>query len=332
LKSANAEIDHPLKERHLNEEESIDLIWKVLSASRRAVDPFSDDVSWYPNKRGGKVVVKSDMFVSGTDAPPGMTPEQMSAKAITGSVSDFAAKGVRPLYALTSIALPRANSTHSFILSLAKGMANACKIYGIKILGGDTNESETDVTINCSCFGFARRIVTRRGARAGDLIGVSGEFGLQRAGLDILLKGARAGPGFKRSAINSLMNPRARLSLGLGLAPYISSSTDSSDGLAISLYHLAEASNLNFELSRIPICNGVEEFAAQNGLKAEELALFGGEEYELVFTFNRKYERKLSKMGARIIGRVLSKVPKSSRPSVTFESRTVERRGWIHNA
>ena len=313
----------------LNEEEIINLLWKKIGTSKK-IDPFADDAAWIANSSKKFVVVKSDMLVAATDAPKQMTPSQMARKAVVSCVSDFAAKGVRPSFCIISLGFPGKKATRRYLLSMASGFKSAQKEYGLKIIGGDTNATSVDTVIDCTIFGLAERVVKRSSASPGDLIGVSGTFGHQAVGLLLLLGKARSkGRLFERKAVGSVLNPRAKLHLGLRASRFLSSATDSSDGLAISLFHLAESSNVNFVLDEIPTTLGVEKFASLNKLRPFDLALFGGEEFELVCTFNSRHERILSRMGIKAIGKVLSKPP-MGKSSVVYKGREIERRGWVN--
>ncbi|MCL5068236.1 MAG: hypothetical protein M1368_07780, partial [Thaumarchaeota archaeon] len=202
----------------------------------------------------------------------------------------------------------------------------------ILIIGGDTNSSTSGTVIDCSLSGFSDSVVKRRGAKHGDLIGVSGNFGLQSSGLALLLGRAKStDPSFRKRAEESVLNPNARLLLGLRISRYLSSCIDSSDGLALSLYHLAESSNVDMLLDSIPLAEGITEFASENALRTNDLALFGGEEYELVFTFDMRHAKALSREGIITIGRVVG-TKKESYPSVYYLGKRIARRGWIHNA
>jgi thiamine-monophosphate kinase len=332
----------------LNEEQVIEAIWKILSSlrtkrllplpqtHRKSADPFSDDVVWIKEDRKKIerfIVAKADMIVSSTDVPRQMSPRQISFKAVTSCVSDFAAKGVKPSFGIVSIALSRVSSTRGFVRGLARGLKNACLAYGICILGGDTNESRDETVIDFCLFGFADRIVRRDGARVGDLVAVSGPFGLQASGLKILVEGDStrlvSSNSFRRRAVASVLNPVARLEVGLEVSKYLTSSIDSSDGLALSLYQLAEASKVCFELDHIPIASGVEKFAKDNFLDPLDLALFGGEEYELVCTFNESQRKLMESKGFTVIGRV-SEGAVRKMPLVKYEDKVVPRKGWIH--
>jgi thiamine-monophosphate kinase len=322
----------------LNEEETINLIWRVLSHSKRSAqarrryDPFSDDVAWFDAKRYSHfVVAKTDMLVVKTDAPPQMTAFQIAFKAVTAAVSDFAAKGVRPSFCIVSIAIPKSLSISSYLIPLAKGFDFAARKYGLKIIAGDTNSTTDGLVIDVPLIGFASRIVKRDGARAGNLVGVSGLFGLQSSGLSLLLRKTRSkSPIFARKAKRSILQPQAKLKLGLSVSNYLTSSIDSSDGLALSLYYLAESSRVNISLDKVPIASGVARFASENNLEPKDLVFFGGEEYELVMTFDPKHEQILKRHGIVTIGKVLESDEKEE-PSVFLRSQKIERRGWLHN-
>lgn len=311
----------------LEEEEIVRLIWKSVRAPV-GHDPFNDDVAWVPSKSHRYLIEKADMLVAATDCPKQMTVPQIARKSVTSCMSDFAAKGVKPSYCILSIGLPAKLANRKFVTGLSKGFAEAQKKYGVDIIAGDMNATSKDVVIDCSLFGFCDKLVRRSGAKPGDMVGVSGTFGHQSAGLLLLLGNARSDdPKFSRRATNSVLEPVAKMELGVKIAPYLSSSIDSSDGLALSLYHLAESSQASIEVSRLPISDGVERFAGSNALIARNLVLFGGEEFEIVCTFDPKHRALLASYGILTIGTVLEK---SKKPVVYHDDKKVPRRGWLH--
>ena len=310
----------------LSEEKIINLLWKRFGFSSNGRDPFGDDVAWTGVKDEMFLVSKSDMFVSSSDAPTQMNARQMAMKSITACVSDMASKGVRPSYCMISLGLPRRLANASFVSGLGRGFASALKLYDVRVLGGDTGVS-SDVVINCAMYGFSNRIVRRSGAHLGDCVGVTGGFGLEPAGLLLLQgKAKSSNKSFSRRAIRSVLEPRARLSEGLRLAKYLSSSIDSSDGLAISLHYLAEASSVSIELDSIPFASGVREFSSENSIDPEALAFFGGEEYEIVCTFPESLSKVVESLDVSTIGRVV----KRKDSSLYYEKRKVKRKGWMH--
>ena len=236
--------------------------------------------------RTGRLVVKVDMLVEHTDVPKGMTYRQAARKAVAMCVSDFAAKGVRPDSFVASIGLKNGVSEEQ-VDALASGFRDAEGEWGVLLVGGDTNEAK-ELVIDCAMVGFAKRLVSRRGARPGDILVVTGPFGYPPAGLRILEGSAAATTEFGKKARASVLNPTPSLGVGMALAPFLTSAMDSSDGLARSLHTLAAESRVGFEVTKLPAARGVRGFAEANGLGAEELVLQGGEEYLVVGTVPKR--------------------------------------------
>ncbi|MDP8902430.1 MAG: thiamine-phosphate kinase, partial [Thermoproteota archaeon] len=223
------------------------------------------------------IVMKSDMLVASTDIPSGMEAWQAARKSIVSCVSDLAAKGVRPHAAVISLGIPDSYSMlRPYIEGLAEGFAIASKEFGVKIVGGDTNEA-AELVIDCSMIGFSTfKVPTRSGAKPGDYVIVSGPFGFAPAGLAILLQNAITVSSsnsssdsvtFRKHAVKSVLEPYPRQSFGLALARYFSSSIDSSDGLAVSLYELASQSEgVDIIIYNIPFVEGLDEFAQETAL------------------------------------------------------------------
>jgi thiamine-monophosphate kinase len=277
-------------------------------------------------------VVKVDMLVERTDVPPGMTYRQAARKAVAMCVSDFASKGVRPDSFLISLGLGKLAQEDA--RQLALGFADAEREWGIHLVGGDTNEAD-ELVIDCAMFGFAEKIVTRKGASRGDTLVVTGPFGYTASGLKILFSGAKADASFAKAAKQSVLNPKPDLGVGLALAQYLTSAMDSSDGLARSLHTLARESQVGFEVTSLPIGPGVKKFATANGLSAEKLVLEGGEEYVIVGTVKpsklASAAAAVRKAGGRLldIGRVTSKRGKVELSSGGSKG-PIEDEGWTH--
>src|SRR5262249_54333206 len=148
-----------------------------------------DDISLVRLGAKSRIALKCDMLVASTDVPPGMSPAQVARKSVVSCVSDFASKGVKPVAAMISLGLPR-DAEPNYIRGLAKGFAIASREFDVQIVGGDTNSTFGETVIDCSMVGIAKTIPARRGARPGDVVAVSGYFGLPPAGLRILMDGA----------------------------------------------------------------------------------------------------------------------------------------------
>jgi thiamine-monophosphate kinase len=280
------------------------------------------------------IVIKSDMLVASTDVPPGMEAWQVARKSIVSCISDLAAKGVRPHAAVISLGIPNSYSLRrSDIEGLAKGFAIASKEFGVKIVGGDTNEAG-ELVIDCTMIGFpVYKVPTRSGAKPGDYVIVSGAFGFAPAGLAILLqKAITPSSVFKKRAVKSVLEPHPRQSFGLVLARYSSASIDSSDGLAVSLYELASQSKgVDIIIYSIPAVQGLDKFARENSFDTDELVFHGGEEYEIVATIShtkiRQAQAAARKAGVslRVIGGV-----QSGSGNVFVREKLLENRGYMH--
>jgi len=317
----------------LDEYDIINLITKPFGKLPEGYTPIGDDVALVPGgKAGSGVVLKCDMLVARTDVPPGMSWKMASRKAVGMCVSDFAAKGVRPTVFMISVGLPK-GTEEAKVVELASGLLEASREWDVKLVGGDTTEAD-DLIIDCMMVGFAKKIVRRTGARPGEYVVTSGTFGQTTAGLRILIDGAKAEPGFRKDAIASAYLPEPRLRLGLAVSRYLSSSIDSSDGLAISLHTISEMSSVGIQLTELPYSKGLEEFASINSYSAEELALYGGEEYEIVGTVKkariREAKRKARSAGCelRVIGETVS--AGTLKGVALPDGRKARRDGWVH--
>ena len=320
----------------LGERRIIRLIWEYLDRMPELALDLGDDVSAVSVGGGRVAVLKTDMLVGETDVPPGMNLRQAARKAVVMNISDFAAKGVKPLAMLVSLGLPRSLSEDD-IRDIGAGLGDAAREYSTYIIGGDTNEA-SDLIISCSLLGFSSegRVVSRSGAKPGDIVAVTGEFGKTSAGLKILLEGLSAPREIEEKLKEAVFIPRARLSEGLALseAGVLSASIDSSDGLAMSLYELSDASEVGFIIDHVPIAEEAVRFADIHGLDPYDLGLYGGEEYELIVTVRPQLwevaKRVIADVGGTLIriGKVIGE--KRIELRTNGEIRNIERRGWEH--
>ena len=280
-----------------------------------------------------RIIVKSDMLVQSTDVPPGMKIKEIARKSLVACVSDLACKGIKPSFATMALAIPH-SFTKKMINQLADGFALASKEFGLKIVGGDTNQGK-ELVIEVSMFGTGnKKMSSRGGAKTGDIIATSGPFGYSSSGLKIILEKCKANPQFRKKSINKVMNPTARLEFGLQAAKYFSSSMDSSDGLSITLNDMSQQSKSRFVIFGFPTKYDVIEFAARNKIDLKDLVFCGGEEYEMVFTISpldlnqvrniaRKLKVPLFEIGYVARGKNVVLMEK-------FRPKIIKRCGWIH--
>lgn len=313
----------------VDEYEIIDAISRRVGRLPGGYLQIGDDVAMIP-VGGTRLVAKCDMLVARTDVPPGMSWRQAARKAVAMCVSDFAAKGVKPDSFMVSLALRRGTDEKS-VRELASGFRDASKEWEVRLVGGDTNEAD-DLIIDCVMLGFGGDVVRRDSAVEGELVVTTGGFGATSAGLRILMEGAKSAPAFRRRALRSVYRPNPNLSLGLRFSSLLSSSMDSSDGLAISLHTIAGTSRVGIVLESLPEDSGLQRFASINGYEAADLVLYGGEEYTIVGTLKSERLEEARRVAEseggslRVIGRTTGE-----RGSVSLaDGREVERRGWVH--
>lgn len=320
----------------LGERKIIEIIQSRLDVMPKTPIAFGDDVSAYDIEKGNVVVMKTDMLVDKTDVPPSMSLWQAARKAVVMNVSDFAAKGVKPLAILVSLGLPR-KLTEKDIEEIGEGLNVGAREYDAYIIGGDTNEA-SDLVISISLFGIAKKdaLMLRSGAKPSDLVAVTGLFGETSAGLKILVEDFKAPKKIGEILTNSVLMPYARLKEGLALSrtKAVTASIDSSDGLAWSLHEIAEASNVGFLIDNLPTSKEAEKFAKINKLDPLELTLYGGEEYELVLTIKPRLWKKAEKAVQKVGGKLLpiGKVTAERRVLLEIGERRsiIESRGWEH--
>ena len=320
---------------NLGEHKIIEIIQNRLTPMPGMPVPFGDDVSAVNLDEKRVAVLKTDMLVAKTDVPEEMTLFQAARKAIIMNISDFASKGVQPAAALVALGLP-AGFTQKNIEDIGDGLNAGAQEYGAYIIGGDTSEA-SDLIISISLYGTAQKsaLMLRSGAKPGDVLAVTGFFGKSAAGLRFLLGGCSASKNAK-TLVDAVLMPKARLAEGLALGGrgVVSASMDSSDGLAWTLHELARLSNVGFELDCVPVAPEVKRFAELNGLDASELALYGGEEYELVVTVKPEGWAAAVAVVKAVGGQLLpiGKVTEQKQILLKTEGKqpAIEARGWEH--
>jgi thiamine-monophosphate kinase len=207
-------------------------------------------------------------------------------RAMAANLSDIAAMGGVPRYALVSLALP-AHTEVDDVTALYRGMIELAQQFGVAIVGGDTSSAPL-VTITTTIFGSAsnqdKHILTRSAARVSDKVAVTGYLGTAVAGWEMLTKQLQFDPETTACLQRSFLHPSPRIAEGQLLTDQgVKTAIDISDGLVSDLNHICQASQVGarIEVDHVPIQPAVR---ANFGDRALELALSGGEDYELLFT------------------------------------------------
>lgn len=321
----------------MNEQSIVRVMRTILGGEQKSTP--ADDVVYAALTKDMVVVANVDTLVQSTDVPPGMSLRQAARKSVVACVSDFAAKGARPIFGVVSVTLPK-TIQYGQVQQIAKGLRQAADEYHIQILGGDTNAGpETALSVCLLGRQEVRRRVRRGGARHGDLIFVTGPFGYTTLGLESLLSRRPVAGVLGRSAIRAVVHPEARLEFGLECARYFSSSMDSSDGLAATLGEMTEKSRAIFEIVKTPTTEQVTRYVTRHGLDLKKIVFDGGEEYEIVFTVPQKYKKSIIQCAADLkvpvieIGRVLEDHGRAAGAYLAvqgFDCTRIDRHGWDH--
>jgi thiamine-monophosphate kinase len=270
-----------------------DLLRKIRERVARPDDRVlvaSGDDAAVVRPAGSVSVTSVDLFVEGVHFRLVTTSlRDLGHKCLAASLSDIAAMGATGGEAYLAVGLPDHLGERE-TLELAEGAAALAAEHGVTICGGDLTRAD-ELFVAVTVVGYADavdRLVTRGGARAGDIVGVTGALGGSGAGL-ILLE--RKPPGIDIQAGERLLDrhlrPRPLLEAGRALAAAgVSAMLDVSDGVASDLERLCEQSGVGVEvqLDALPVDEGVAEVATAAGVDPLELAAGAGEDYELLFT------------------------------------------------
>ncbi len=259
---------------------------------------------------GGRLLLTKDLLVEDVDFRRAWQPPRLlGRKSLNVNLSDIAAMGGRPVYALLGLALPK-DLKRRWIEGFLRGFRSAASEHGVLLIGGDLSGASR-IMISVTVVGRADRVVTRRGAAAGDFLFVSGTLGDAAGGLRILRRNRRALPiPPKRSLlVQSFLDPQPRLELGRELVRrgLASAMIDLSDGLSVDLGHICRESRVGAEVweDSLPLSAGLKK-QFPSPLK---LALHGGEDFELLFSVRPARLKELVRLGRRFplypVGRVV---------------------------
>jgi thiamine-monophosphate kinase len=257
---------------------------------------FDEDASDFPLNDDQHLVVNVDTFVRETDWLPGMSAAQAGRKTAVMALSDLAAKGARPVCTMLSLCVPEDYEAEE-ASELVRGFSQYGLKAGIPCIGGDTGMA-SDVIITGIALGIAppKGIITRGGARVGDVVAVTGPFGLTSVAYEILLRKRDAETILHKNALLAAYKPQINLEIvpSLAVQNALTSCMDSSDGFGITLHTMAEHSKVQFAIDHLPIASGVDSFAQSYGLDELSLVMRGGEEFLLVLTIPvNKYDEAM---------------------------------------
>ena len=259
-----------------------------------------DDCALLQPTPGKQLAITTDMLVAGTHFLPDTDPKNLGWKALAVNLSDLAAMGATPRWALLAGSLPAVDEP--WIAKFAEGFFACAAEYGVDVVGGDTTRGPLNLCITALGECEPGQALRRDGAQAGDLVWVSGRPGLAGLGL-AQLQGRIALPEpWNRLCVGALERPRPRVALGRALVGVASAAIDVSDGLLADLGHIGERSGLAavVQLVQLPHLPKGETYDADLRRIALECQLAGGDDYELCFTTPPAQAQAVGQIAARL--------------------------------
>lgn len=268
-------------------EGEFDLIARYFNrvrSSRRDVElGIGDDCALLTVADKQMLAVSTDTLVSGVHFLPDIDPADLGYKSLAVNLSDLAAMGADPAWLSLAITLPKSNS--QWLSAYSDSLFELLDYYGMQLVGGDTTRGPLSLTLTIHGLVPVGRALTRRGARIGDWIYVTGSLGDSAAGLAILQNTLHVEDEQARQGlIQRHLRPQPRILQGQALRDLASSAIDLSDGLISDLQHILKASECGarINLESIPQSDWLR--GCVNEEQALRWALSGGEDYELCFT------------------------------------------------
>ena len=284
------------------------------------VRTIGDDAAVYKIDDERVHIVTTDILIESIHFDRSFMPmEYLGVKSIAVNVSDVIAMNALPRFATVALGVPH-NVSVEMIQDMYRGIRKSCEAYGVTLIGGDTVASPK-MTLSVTVIGEAKEknIIYRHGARIGDVVCVTGDLGASYAGLRLLLDQQsqlqQAKNGFKpvvsdfKYVIQRHLTPTPRLTMlkafeESGIKP--SAMIDISDGLASETQHICRLSHCGATLqaSKLPIHEETKKVAQLLNQDADTYALYGGEDYELLFTLTSDELEKLPKGTCTPIGTI----------------------------
>ncbi|MFH1588362.1 MAG: thiamine-phosphate kinase [Candidatus Diapherotrites archaeon] len=268
------------------------------SKDKNVIKGIGDDAAVIKKDSKGKevFVVTTDMLCEDDHfSLKYFTPFQIGLKSMESNVSDIASMNAIPKYAFLSVAFKK-NTTAKFFKEFFEGVKKSCKRNKTELIGGDITHGKK-IAVSITIIGEAKRkeIVYRKGTKSGELIFVSGKLGDSKAGLGCFRKKIKGFNYVKKKHLE----PKARTDISKAIGKIATAMEDVSDGLASEVKNICGESNCGAVIywEKIPVSKECEKTAERFNTNGKNYALFGGEDFELVFTVKKKDKKKAEKLG-----------------------------------
>ena len=243
---------------------------------------IGDDGAVLTTRGDQDLVVVTDTLVEGVHFFSDVGPRDLGHKTLAVNLSDLAAMGAEPDWAMLNLVLPTADS--KWLEEFSIGFFSLADRCHVTLVGGDTSYGPLNLTVTAGGWVPRGQALCRTGARNGDLIYVSGAVGDAALGLQLLSRAGGLSEDGENRLVDRLRRPEPRTLLGQALRPWATAAIDLSDGLAADLTHVAVASGglgVVIEENRLPLSSEALEIRTRKQLIP--IALSGGDDYELCF-------------------------------------------------
>lgn len=261
---------------------------------------IGDDCAILDLSKVDDLLVTTDTLVAGTHFLDTAPAHSIGYKSLAVNLSDIAAMGGIPKWVSLALTMPEYNP--AWLADFTSGFAELANKYNISLIGGDLTRGPLSITI--TAMGLkSHKILTRSGAKAGDLIFITGKLGLPSYILDLLL----SNQDISLFNYNKLYYPEPKITIGQSIARYTTACIDLSDGLIADLGHILHQSEVSAELylEKLPMADELNSVTDKD--KLYKYILAGGDEYELIFTAPKEYKAT----DAICIGKITKKEEKS---------------------
>lgn len=266
---------------------------------------IGDDTAIWREQAGRERLITTDLLIENVHFKLDYTPLAcLGHKTLAVSLSDIAAMGGQPEFALLSLGIPKSQISNPTWQDFFDGYFALADQYGVTLIGGDTSSAPDLLVLDSIVIGSCApgTAIRRSGAQVGDAIYVTGELGASATGLELLLRGERydeAANDLRQTAIRAHLLPEPRLAFAQRLGNLAHAMMDVSDGLAQDLTHICEESNVAavLDFDAVPIAESVRLIRPTKE-EAFSLAISGGEDYELLLTANPANEEALLNLAA----------------------------------
>lgn len=250
-----------------------------------------------------QLVFSIDTLVEGVHFPVNYNPVFLGWRSLAVATSDLAAMGADPVCFTLALTLPDAES--GWLTGFARGLQQAALTFGMTLAGGDTTRGPLNISIQVHGTVPAGAALTRSGARAGDLVCVSGTLGDAAAALSWLESDSDSRD--VQWLLSRYHRPEPRLRLGLALRGRATAAIDISDGLRADLQHILSASGVGARIDArtLPLSAALQVLAPD---RARDLALSGGDDYELCFTLSPEHWKRFRHTGAAEVVTVIGEI------------------------